>query len=180
MHNLKTEAIIIKRKDSGEADRLLTVFTKGNGKMKIKAKGVRKISSRRGGHVELLNTSILSLYNGGKMPILTEAVTLRAFSPEKNGLEKIGAAFHLCELIDGLCAEHQENQRVYALIKRTIEELENTEEIDSLLNQFERDLLDLLGFWPKEKYLDPQDSQYVIEDILERKLRSKKILAAIL
>lgn len=47
-----TEALVLSRRDSGEADRLVTFFSEQYGLLRILAKGVRKISSRRGGHLE--------------------------------------------------------------------------------------------------------------------------------
>ena len=64
MRTHKTEGIIIKRRNYGEADRILTVFTKYNGKIQVKATGIRRIPSRRSAHVELLNYSVLNLYKG--------------------------------------------------------------------------------------------------------------------
>ena len=49
----RTDAIILRRSDFGEADRLLTVFTPERGKLRLLAKGVRKTTSRKAGHVEL-------------------------------------------------------------------------------------------------------------------------------
>src|SRR3989304_6032467 len=105
MRSDKTEGIIIKRKNFGEADRMLTVLTPRHGKIKIIAKGVRKISSRRSSHVELLNLSILTLHEG-KILILTEAETLNHFQDLKDNLKKSGLAFYLCELVDGLLPEN--------------------------------------------------------------------------
>lgn len=173
MHSFRTEAIIIKRKNFGEADRILTVFTKNHGKIKIIAKGVRKISSRRSPHVELLNLSILNLYPG-KMMILTEAETLYHHSGLKNDLQKSGFAFYICELVDGLLPENQENFQVYNLIKNTLFNLENTNNGRLLISKFEQELLTLLGFWPKERmFLENQDS--FIENIMEKKIKTKKI-----
>ena len=62
MRNFKTEGIIIKRRDYGEADRILTVMTREYGKLKIKAKGVRKITSRRSAHIELLNHTVFYIF----------------------------------------------------------------------------------------------------------------------
>ena len=43
MRSYRIEGIIIKRRDFGETDRILTVFTKTQGKISVIAKGVRKI-----------------------------------------------------------------------------------------------------------------------------------------
>lgn len=179
MRSFKVEGIIIKRRNLGEADRIITVFSKTQGKIKIKAKGVRKISSRRGAHVELLNTSFLTLYDGGKMPILTEATTIKSFNSKKNGLRKVSMAFHICELIDGLCAEHQANQKIYLMLKEVLSSLEKTDNLESLITDFERELLLTLGFLSHTQSLTSENSQYLIESILERRLRSKRILASI-
>ncbi|HZE86582.1 MAG TPA: DNA repair protein RecO [Methylomirabilota bacterium] len=187
MRNFRTEGIVIRRRNFQDADRIITIFTKEHGKLQIKASGIRKISSRRSPHVELLNYSIVNLYNGNKFPILTEAQTIESFSVIKADLEKIGLAYHLCELIDGLCPENQENRGVFELLKNTLSKLScHSESFDSLrsvgitkiINEFEVELLSLLGYWNKADFLtDKVDIDHFVENILERKLKSKAIFA---
>lgn len=174
MRSYKTEGIIIKRKDFGEADRILTVLTKNQGKIKVVAKGVRKISSRRASHVELLNQSILTIHDG-KMPILTEAETIKHYSILKSDLEKCGFAFYICELIDGLLAEYQENRSAFNLMQDALIRLQTETKPWNLISKFEQDLLVSLGFWPKTQ-LFIEDSDAFIEDIIERKIKSKRII----
>ena len=57
----KTEAIILRWRKLGEADRILTLFTPAFGKMEAKAKGVRKTTSRLSGHLQPLNRCQLQL-----------------------------------------------------------------------------------------------------------------------
>ena len=61
----KVQAIILARKSVGEADRLVTMFTREQGLMRVLAKGVRKIPSRRGGHLEPL-TEVVAIVNSGR------------------------------------------------------------------------------------------------------------------
>ena len=96
MRSFRTEGIIIKRRDFGEADRILTVMTRDHGKIKIKATGVRKITSRRAAHIELLNHTILHLYKGKIFAVLTEAKMLTDFASVKDNFDKVGLAYHLC------------------------------------------------------------------------------------
>jgi len=174
MHSYRTEGIIIKRKDLQEADRILTVFTRYQGKINIIAKGVRRINSRRSPHVELLNQSILNIYEA-KMPILTEAETIYHYSLIKSDLKRAGYAFYVCELIDGLLADHQENRTVYDLIQRTLLALETTDDPKLLISKFQQELLVDLGFWSRKQILI-EDSDAFIEDIIERKIKTKRIL----
>ncbi|MEX1998007.1 MAG: DNA repair protein RecO [Candidatus Andersenbacteria bacterium] len=64
MRREKIHALILARKNSGEADRFLTLFTRDYGLLRVVAKGVRKIPSRRGGHLEPL-THALVIISGG-------------------------------------------------------------------------------------------------------------------
>ncbi len=210
MRSFRTEGIVIRRRDFGEADRILTVMTRDYGKLKIKASGVRKITSRRAAHIELLNHTILHLYKGHTFSILTEAKMLTDFSEIKENFEKVGLAYHLCELVDGLCPENQENRNVFFLLQRALADLSQqdeaylpgymTAEIDDytlgtfglgvsdaprvindqngMLRNFEVSLLSELGYWSRQDAVQKRfDTHEMIEDILERKLKSRSIFA---
>jgi len=141
----KTEGIILKRRDFGEADRILTVFTLSRGKISVLAKGVRRITSKRGGNVELLNRVIIYLYQGKGMPILTEAESIETFSKIKEDLTLSIYAYHLIELIDKLTAENQENRVLYEHLVKVLKKLEkNPRQI--LIRAFEVKVLSYLGF----------------------------------
>ena len=184
MRTHKTEGIIIKRRNYGEADRILTVFTKYNGKIQVKATGIRRIPSRRSAHVELLNYSVLNLYKGNNMPILTEAQVINNFSEIKDDFQKIGEAYHLCELIDGLCPENQENTKVFYLLKNIFknlsDEIYENIQVSKIIREFELELLTTLGYLSLDKaemLIDNVNTQSFIENILERKLKSRNIFA---
>lgn len=172
---LKTEAIVIKRKNFGEADKIITVFTKNKGKIQIIAKGIRKINSKRSPHVELLNLSLIA-YHDGKLPVLTEASSLKHYEGLKDNLQKAGHAFYICELVDGLIPLHQENRAVYNLLLQTLFELEKTSDPKPLIRKFEQEILILLGFWAKERMFLEEPVEF-IEGLMERKIKSKKIFS---
>lgn len=177
MRNFKVDGIIIKRRNFGEADRILTVFTQKNGKIQIKALGVRRLNSRRSSHVELLNHTSLTLYKAQTLPILTEAQTLDDFSKIKENLTKVGFGYHICELIDGLCAENQENRTVFSLLLNTLKLLSEEDDIVDAIHNFEISLLTNLGFYPHSRFSKNLNTEFLIEQILERKLKSKQLLS---
>ena len=178
MRTYKIEGIVLKRRNLGEADRILTVLSRESGKISVKAPGVRRIPSRRSSHVELLNHSQFTLYSSSKtfMPIVTEAQTLEDFSSIKDNLQKIGYAYYVCELINGLCPENQENRSVFFHLKSTLSALSHTLDAYALVKRFEKDLLAELGFWSEAKLLQTQDSQTVMERLLERKLKTLHVM----
>ena len=178
MRTYKIEGIILKRRNLGEADRVLTILSRESGKITVIALGVRRIKSRRAAHIELLNLSQMTLYSGSKtfMPIVTEAQTLEDFSPIKNNLHKIGYAYYICELINGLCAYNQENRNVFFHLKSTLSMLCKTSDGLGLIKNFEKNLLAQLGFWSEVKLLQTCDSQTVMERLLERKLKTIRVM----
>lgn len=179
MRSFKTEGIVIRRRNVNDADRILTIFTKEYGKIHVKAAGVRKITSRRSSHVELLNHTVFGLYKGSGLFVLTEAQTLSPFSGLKSDLQRIGSAYHLCELIDGLCPEHQELKAVFQLFCKTLYMLCASNEITDIINTFEIDLLTLLGYWDQRQGLADFDTSLYIENILERRLKARKMFSRI-
>lgn len=175
MRSYKSEGIVIKRRNFGEADRIVTVFTEKFGKIQLKAIGVRKITSRRSSHIELLNLSKITFYKGKNLPILTEAETINNFKEIKNELKKIGVAYHICELIDSLCPENQENDQVFKLLEDILKKISEGNEAKDLVNNFEIELLSILGFY---NFLDGKtdNTSQVIEFILEKKLKARQIM----
>lgn len=180
MRSFKTKGIIIKRRDFNEADRMITLYTEDFGKLEVKAQGVRRITSRRAPHIELLNYTEVSLYKGSSVTVLVEAQLINSFSEVKNNLNKVGFAYHICELIDGLCPEGELQPQIFSLLKNTLNELALTqgEELLFIVHDFEIQLLTLLGFWHKLPEASRElDTHQFIENILERKLKSHRIFS---
>lgn len=158
-----TEGIIIKRSNFGEADRILTVVTPFKGKIKIVAKGVRRITSRRGGNVELLNKVKLHIYQGQGMPILTEAESISTYPMIKNELILSSYGSHIMELAEKLLPEEQGNPVAYQLIASILGLLE-TNPRQIFIRAFEVKLLSVLGYWS----LDQIEVEGELKIILEK------------
>ncbi|HSW98129.1 MAG TPA: DNA repair protein RecO [Candidatus Saccharimonadales bacterium] len=176
MKRFKLEGIVIRRRNSGEADRFVTLFAKDYGKINLKASGVRKISSRRSAHIELLNSVEVTIHKGNGIGIITEAQTIEAFENIKTNLRKVGFSYHMCELIDGLCAEGQEHDQIYELLYQSLTKLDKAQSSSDLLSEFERNLLHLLGYLPQNHEQQTFNTSSYIEQLLERKLKSKGLI----
>ncbi len=202
MLGFKTEGIILKRRDFGEADRILTVFSLHRGKITVLAKGVRRITSRRGGNVELLNRVQMYLHPGKNFLILTEAVALDTFQKLKDDLTLSTYSFHILELVDKLTAENQENRILYEHLVEVLKRLSRKPR-QILIRAFEVKILSNLGFdtfraytskvsaqlenslWDEIEKLKIEEKQaleleqtlrYTIERVIEGKLKSRQFL----
>jgi len=166
------EGFIIKRINFGEADRILTIFSKENGKVTAIAKGVRKITSRRGGLLEPFNLVKFNTVQRYSMKVLTEVELKSSFESHKADLNSYKKILVVCELIDALCAEDVKVKNLYDNVLNLAYGLGK---YDSLLD-FKTDLLVDLGYWNNDKkFATDNDSYRYIESIIERKLKSRTI-----
>ncbi len=145
----QTEAIIIKRIKLGEADRILTIYTPGLGKVKAVAKGTRRPQSKLGGHVELLTHSRLMLARGRNLDIITQAQTINNFLPIKDDLERLSRGLYVAELVDSFTGERIEDRRLFELVLETLHQLSRANDCEPILRYFEVHLLDHLGYRPQ-------------------------------
>jgi len=145
----KTEAIVLKRINLGEADRLLTLYTPDLGKLRALAKGVRRPKSRLGGHVELLTHSLLMLARGKNLDIVTQGQTLNSFLPLRQELWQLSLGLYAAELVDRFTPEGQENYPLFRLLFDTLGWLGEAGAGEPTLVYFELHLLHYLGYRPQ-------------------------------
>jgi DNA repair protein RecO (recombination protein O) len=145
----QTEAVIIKRINLGEADRLLTLYTPDYGKLKAVAKGTRRPKSKMGGHVELLTHSLLLLARGRNLDIVTQAQTINSFLSLKDNLKLMSCGLYISELVDSFTEEHIENRDIFLLFLDTLNQLAEAKNNDTVLRYFELRLLDYSGYRPQ-------------------------------
>lgn len=176
MQYLSDTAFVIKRVNFSDADCYITLFTRYNGKQTVVARGVRKITSRRAPHLELLNEIKFHVVKTRKNYILTEVETLDTFSRIKKSEKAIGFIFLICELIDKLCPENQTHTDIFMLMERTLMRLEG-ENANDVLYGFEMQMLSYLGFWDVQKrFVTVEALENYIETIAERKIKSRSYL----
>lgn len=171
----RTEAIVLKRINFGEADKLLTLYSKHLGKLRLLAKGIRKTKSRKGGNLELFNYVKIYVAKGRNLDLITEVELIQSFKDWRKNLRRVAEAYHLVELVERLTAEEAENQAVFKLLIEAFENLGKEKDLDSLRENFEVNLLEELGFWPKGKSTQNINLDDYIEKLIEKRLNSKEI-----
>lgn len=148
-HSLRVEAVVLRHSDFGEADRILTIFTREIGKLRVVAKGVRRMRSRKAGHLEPFTRVALMLARGREIWIVTQAETLDAYQPMREDLERTGYAAYLTELLDRFTYEEGENGALYRLFVEALGRVSTLEDPFPAIRYYEVRLLDVLGFRPQ-------------------------------
>jgi len=75
----RDQAIVLRTQKLGEADRIITLFTREHGRIKAVAKGVRRTKSRWGARLEPASHVDLQLYSGRSLDTVTQAVSIENF-----------------------------------------------------------------------------------------------------
>ncbi len=143
----RTEAIVLKHVDSGEADRILTLLTPDLGKLRAIARGVRKLKSKLGGHLEPLTRCQLMLARGRNLDTVTQAELLESFSSQD--LRQVAYGIYLLELVDSFVVEGEGDRDLYELLLQALRELRGTLQAELLCRYFEMHFLDQVGFRPE-------------------------------
>ena len=147
--SIRTEGIVLRRRDFGESDRILVLFTRKMGRVSVIAKGARKPSSKISGHLELFMRSSFLISRGRNLHILTQADMIDDFEPLRKDLSGIGIGSYVVELVDAVTYEEGSNVKLYNLLVSTLDSLSAGENPGIIIRYYELHLLDLVGFRPE-------------------------------
>ncbi len=148
--SFRATAVVVRHNDWGEADRLLTLYTREQGMVRALAKGVRKITSRKAGHLQPFTHITVQLAKGRDLLIVTQAETINAFLPLHDSLTKTGYAAYVIELLYRFSYEEEGgNPTLFKLLVETLDRIEKEEVAWLAIRYYEMRLLDSVGFRPQ-------------------------------
>jgi DNA repair protein RecO (recombination protein O) len=143
----KTEAIVIRRRNQGESDRVLSLFSPTHGRFSAIAKGGRKTKSKLAGGIELFSKSDYTLSEGRTFEVINEASLKRNFLEGKN-IYEINFAHLLAELIIKYIPERLVVENLYYDLDFVLNALGQIN-TDILEIYFVSKLLKYLGTYPE-------------------------------
>lgn len=181
MKSYSAVGVILKRRNFSEADRIITIFTKYHGKIYAIAKGVRKITSRKAPSLEPFTLCKLFIVSGKNLDIITETELISSFPSLRKNLKSVTLAYEICEMIDRLLPEKQINRSLFELIINSFNALNDPQQKMETINQEEvlMKILWDLGYLPENRSLHGVELSNFIENILEKKLKSRQLLTKI-
>lgn len=172
-----TRAFVLKRSNYSETDKILLLYTRELGKIRVLAKGIRRITSRRASFVELFRESIITIRNSKSMLLLSEASSA---NPEKYtlSLAKMSALYFLMEVIDKIIPERVVQQDLYDVIiseMNIIVQLDDSQ-VFTRAYALSVKLLRFLGFINEKTVLSEEELVTFIERISEKRFKSRVLL----
>lgn len=144
----RIHAVILRRRNLGESDRILTVFSREIGKHRFVAKGVRRPGSRMAGQSEPYMIAHFQLARTRSLPIASQVEAVQAFPRLRASEEAIAAAGLMAERIEQLTAEDEAAPAVYALLESSLDLLDQGASPERVSLIFDLMLLRETGFRP--------------------------------
>ena len=178
MHSYTDEGIVIKRHNFGEADKIISIYSKTHGKITLMARGIRKLTSKRAGSLDLFNKIKFHAVSGrGEIDTLTEVQLLADHMNWKKHLGRVNIAYQLCELIDKLTADRQPHPEIYQILSLSLYQISTLgADWELKIKNYKLKILIELGYWHEDKkHVGNLDD--LIESLSERPLHAHKILA---
>lgn len=145
----RTEAVVLRRQELGEADRLLTLITPTHGKLRALAKGIRRPGSRKAGHLEPFSRVDVLVARGRELDIVTQAEALEDHPHLADDLVRFGQAAYMAELMDRFSLEGESNPSLYGLLVDMLARLDAGDEPGGVVRYFQIRLLDRVGYRPE-------------------------------
>jgi DNA repair protein RecO (recombination protein O) len=122
----REHGIVLRTYRLGEADRIVVFLTRGHGKVRAVAKGVRKTKSRFGSRLEPVSHVALQLYEGRELDIVTQAESVDHFRAVREDLDLLAGAQVMLEATDQVSQEHEPDARLYQLLLGALRTLAGT------------------------------------------------------
>ena len=149
LRTYRAEALVLKSVPLGEADLLVTLFSRETGKVRAVAKGARRSTARLVGHLEPLTVTRLALSRGRSLDVITQAETLENFTPLKTNLTAVTRGLQVAELVDGFGSEASPNEPLYQLALATLAAIGQAPDDELPLLHFQLHLLAVSGLMPE-------------------------------
>lgn len=138
MKTKKLTGFILNIKSYGEHDRMLFVFSRQKGLMRVLAKGIRKMGSRRGFHVDLINAARMEIEESNSVNYLREIITINPYAAMKKQPGNFAVACVIASFLLSSLPETVPHEKLFMLTKRMFEVLDGGR---ASANQTKRDLL---------------------------------------
>ena len=157
MARFQTEGIVLKHFDLGEADKIITFYTKDRGKVRAVARGARKVKNKISGLVLPFSYNDLTIYRGRSIDRINHIESKYSFSELREDLTKMAYASYMAEVVTKVGKEDNPNQTLFSLLLTAYHQMlsvdgNDTARLDLINLKYKSRLLSVLGFEPELKY----------------------------
>ncbi len=145
----RAEGIVLRNKNLGEADKIVTVFTCTHGKVRAVAKGARRPRNRLSGTTQLFSYSDFLFFSGKNLDNINQAYLKESFFRIRDDLIRMAYASYVAELLDLLVEEKAKSEELFYLLLTILRLLSTEIDLRTVTRFYELKLMDILGYRPE-------------------------------
>jgi DNA repair protein RecO (recombination protein O) len=145
----RANAIVLRRINLGETDRLIVLYTREKGKLSGVAKGARRATSKLAASTEPGNYGRYFIAVGKELDVVTQAESLQSFTNIRRDLDRIGQASYLLELVNAMVEEREPNYELFDTLLSSLYLLENEADPQIVARYFDLQIMSLMGYRPE-------------------------------
>jgi len=143
----KTKAISIKTSPFAEADKLVTLFSREHGKIRVLAKSARRVPSRLGGRVEPFSYGDFFIAKCKSIDIISQCEVIESFQAVRDDPSALKAGFYFLKLVDAGTVEGQSNPELFDLLLKALIVLKAKKDPRTVELRFEKAFMRLEGIY---------------------------------
>lgn len=127
---VKSEAFVLRVKKYSETSKIVTLYTEKFGKINAIAKGARKLKSKFVSCLDVFSYISVVIYKkpGTRLHLLSDCDIIKSYHKLAEDLEKYEIALKIFELVYKILQDEEENKKLFVLLRKTLENLENVKE----------------------------------------------------
>lgn len=168
--SFSAKAIVIKRKNFGESDRLLTLLSSEQGKFVTIAKGVRKMPSSKRAYLEPGNIIQAYVIVTKSIPLLTQLKIISDLSNTRYSLSNIKDLMQILEIFDQLFVEEEIDSETFIVVDQIMTEISQPLISKIKIKKLLFSLLQRLGFADQSD--QSKSISEIISELTNRKMKS--------
>ena len=134
MNEIRDDAVVLRTYKSGESDRVVVLWTRHHGKVRVLAKGIRKSTSRLGGNLETLAYVDIDLVKTrGEFYIARHVAHRERLTTLRGSYARINAGYAVVEVVDAIPSDDVADEGVFDLLTRVLLTLDDEQFDPSLV-----------------------------------------------
>jgi DNA repair protein RecO (recombination protein O) len=119
----RTKGFVFKKDDRGEADQSFSVFTKDYGRLDLKAKAIRKITSKLRADIDIFFFLEVEFIQGKNNKTLTDAAKIEKFDNVICDTQKLQVAYKISDILDRFVKGQEKDDTTFNLLRDSFDKL---------------------------------------------------------
>lgn len=130
---IKVEGIVINKKDIGDFDRIITLFSSSFGKVDILIKGIRKSRKRDKIGADILSYSKIVAYKKENSFVGSTVESIKSYDNIRIDMSKIGIVLYIFHVLNNILNENERKSSIYDLLVKSLDYIEKENNIKDCL-----------------------------------------------